>query len=694
MVPRIRTVLSKVQVCCPSTHTRLQNRFIPDPSVLLAPEVPLSCSLAHSCSLIHSCSFRQRRWQSSAMPSKRRRGRSRSPSRNPPQQQSGHRGYRQRDYHGHDRPGNSRNNRDNGNPQLNDTSGQHGLPDYFYDDPPVQAQQSSGPPSDRGRGFAQRGRGRGRGREPRHARPQSSNSRRDPMPPPAPKPPRPNEDKTKANAKSAPKKDRPKTIPLENRDKCGACSEYHDIRYCPYPNTEDGRTKICPICNTSKHAWFECWYYKKDVMEQWTVCWVNRRCLPTLVHDAPLDEIFYSRASLAREKASSDGPSDLESLNCLPGPLSPQFVKKLVPPDRENAWIQHELQDGRVVPWKLCRAALEDSGHRAQSCIRDESTIHMLIDGTRSSKENIPATIKHESFIMSDTMKANNEVYDQILAKKPLPTVKAVIPPRGRDFPNRRVGGGTCDNCGSGHHPPHHCLGPCKECGMSAPDHFGSLGYWCSRGCVCGPNPGHTRTACNSLCRPCMFDGDLNTELKDCKKHCPLHMCLTSDGRDHSWCAAEHKACPSCKERHWRQDCPKWLGDMCVRQDCLEMECKTHCAVCGGLGVDGIISLFQKNNVSYKQKVQSLVQTWHRYLDNTEWERDSITHTEYASWSVLRCRRHYVFTADAHTLEQARVGTWKKVVNCVRGGFTEGTIAEAERLLKAPECQKCRNERK
>lgn len=487
----------------------------------------------------------------------------------------------------------------------------------------------------------------------------------------------------------------PRQYPLENRDKCGACTEYHDIRYCPYPNTEDGRTKICPICDTSKHAWFECWYYKRDVMEQWTVCWVNRRCLPTLVHDAPLDEIFYSRVSLARQAPNIDVPSHLESLNSLPGPLSPAFVQKLVPPDREDAWIQHELQEGRVVPWELSRAALEDGGHRAQGGIRDESTTHMLIDGTRSSIEDIPATIKHESFIMSDAMKANNEVYDRILAQKPLPTVKAVIPPPGRDFPNRRVGGGTCDNCGSSSHPRHHCLGPCKECGMSAPNHFGSLGYWCSRGCVCGPNPGHTRTACNSLCRSCTYDGDLNTELKDCKKHCPLHMCLTSDGRDHSWCAAEHKACPSCKERHWRQDCPTWLSEICVRQDCLELKCKTHCALCGGLNIDGIMSFFPKNdNVAYKQKVEGLVRTWHRYLHNCQWQRESDTYQIFSSWNVLRCPRHNMSPADAHALEEARASTWKKVVNCVRGGFTKETVAEAERLLKIPECKECLIEQK
>lgn len=50
------------------------------------------------------------------------------------------------------------------------------------------------------------------------------------MPPPAPRPSRANEDKIKAKLKGAPKNDRQKTMPQANRDKCGACSQNHDIR--------------------------------------------------------------------------------------------------------------------------------------------------------------------------------------------------------------------------------------------------------------------------------------------------------------------------------------------------------------------------------------------------------------------------------------------------------------------------------
>lgn len=364
------------------------------------------------------------------MPSRRRRNRSRSPLRDPPQQQSGHRGYRQRDHCDSDRHDDSRNDRDNGQTQFNDFDEEHGIPDHFYDDPPTEAHQSGRPPNDHGRG-------RGLGREPRHDIPHPSNSRYNSrfnlLALPATRPSRANEDNKKPIIKSAPKNDPPKTMPQANRDKCGACSETHDIRYCPYPNTEDGRTKICPICNTPKHAWFECWYYKRDVTEQWTVCWVNRRCLPALVHDASLDEIFHSRVSLARETSNKEGPSLLENFNSLPGPLSPAFVKKLMPLDVGDAHIQHELQQGRLVPWELARGRLEYSEGRSVSAIRDKSTMDMrfdrFIDGTRSSAGSVPAASKQDFFHdMDKAVEANNDVYNQILGEKSPSSVKTTKP--------------------------------------------------------------------------------------------------------------------------------------------------------------------------------------------------------------------------------------------------------------------------
>lgn len=487
-------------------------------------------------------------------------------------------------------------------------------------------------------------------------------------------------------------------------EKCGACSQNHDIRYCPYPNTEDGRIKICPICNSSKHAWFECWYYKRDVKEQWTICWENRRCLPTLVHDAPLDEIFHSRVSLARDTSNTDGPSPIESFNSLPGPLSPAFVKKLMPLDVGDAHIHQELQEGRRVPWDLKREVLEDNAWRSKGAIRDKSTIDMridrFIDGTRSSAEGVPAASK--DFFHDNTMKANNDVYNQILAKKPLPSVKAMKPRRNyahgkwsKPFEEDEIAV-TCGNCATEGHETLNCPSPCKECGVSMQHHAGLLvDGQCKRGCLCRDNPGHNRLDCDRLCRLCAIENwDSTTVLKDCNKHCQFHMCSVGPGSEHSRCIEEHKDCPLCHGRHWHQDCPQWLRTLCLRQDCLTIECKFHCHMCGGSNIDEIISLLPKNdNLFYKQHVEALVRTWHEFLDTWQWQRVpapmAAANVKSSPWSLLRCKRHGSITVDACTLNKKRADTWKMVVDCVRGGFTEETVSKAERLLQVPECQAC-----
>lgn len=523
--------------------------------------------------------------------------------------------------------------------------------------------------------------------------------------PPATRPSRAIQDKNKSNIKSAPKNDRPKTMPEANRDKCGACSKSHDIRYCPYPNTEDGRIKIFPICNTSKHAWFECWYYKRDVTEQWIVCWVNRRCLPALVHDASLDEIFHSRVSLARETNNTDEPFLLENFNSLPGPLSPAFVKKLMPLDIEDPHIHHELRERRLVPWVLTREMLEDSRGRTVKAIRDKSTMGMridrFIDGTRSSAGSVPAASKQDFFHdMKNAIKANKDVYNQFLAENPLPSRKATIPrrtlPQDKFKRLKDEMAITCNNCGTEGHRIQDCPTPCKQCVSSMEHHSLLVGAQCAQGCMCSYEPGHAKAACNRLCRLCiMADPNSTTELKDCETHCAFHLCRIDDhpDTDHSQCRRDHKACPTCKgRRHWHQDCPQWLGTLCVRQDCLATQCNAHCRICGGQNIDEIMSFFPNNdNLAYRKQVQGLVRTWHQYLDNSQWERISAPDADmkHSSWGALRCKRHASVTEDACTLDQMRVDTWKKVVNCVRAGFTEETVSEAERLLQVPECGAC-----
>ncbi|KAL1849914.1 hypothetical protein Daus18300_013109 [Diaporthe australafricana] len=168
----------------------------------------------------------------------------------------------------------------------------------------------------------------------------------------------------------------PKEIPQKLRTKCGSCRKDHDIRYCPYPNTDDLRTKICPICDTTKHAWFQCEHYKDDASEQFDICWVNRRGLPTLVHDNSLHEVFVSKLSLKDHGHDTDADC-LRSLNYRAGPLGPQFVKRLMPPEHKDGTVADQLNKGQKLPWDLDKETLESPVNRPNQMIEDPATRNM-----------------------------------------------------------------------------------------------------------------------------------------------------------------------------------------------------------------------------------------------------------------------------------------------------------------------------
>ncbi|KAG8156996.1 hypothetical protein KVR01_013218 [Diaporthe batatas] len=201
-----------------------------------------------------------------------------------------------------------------------------------------------------------------------------------------------------------------KQIPEAMRDKCGACREDHDIRFCPYPNTEDGRTKICPICDTSKHAWYQCVHYEEDDTHlQWEICWVNRRCLPTLVHDHSLHGIFLKKLNLEDEETPFE--IRLLVLNTEAGPLSPAFVKRLLPPNGSDSCVQQQLWIGRQLPWQLDKDILESSMFRPEWAIEDPATKDMqvgnFIPDTKTSY--VPKAGKQEYFKSLDRKKRNGE---------------------------------------------------------------------------------------------------------------------------------------------------------------------------------------------------------------------------------------------------------------------------------------------
>jgi hypothetical protein len=160
------------------------------------------------------------------------------------------------------------------------------------------------------------------------------------------------------------------------RDKCGACKKGHDIRFCPYPNTEDGRTEICPVCDTSNHAWYKCDYYgEKDAWLQWDICWVNRRGLPKIVHGNSLYEVFVAKIHQGDNKKSIE--ERIRVLNTRAGPLSPDFVKRLMPPKDDDDFVHQQLLDGRRLPWDLDKEVLESNTDRPDKVIEDPETKDM-----------------------------------------------------------------------------------------------------------------------------------------------------------------------------------------------------------------------------------------------------------------------------------------------------------------------------
>lgn len=498
-------------------------------------------------------------------------------------------------------------------------------------------------------------------------------------------------------------------MPQENRDKCGACKQNHDIRYCPYPNTDDGRTKICPICDTTNHAWCECRYYKRDVIQQFQVCYENRRFLPTLVHNESIKMVLMSKVTLSSEMKRDNWWETLDIYNKPPGPLSPAFVKTLMPTQVTDLDIQRQVSEGRCAPWELERDDLQDGNRRVNKAFFDPSTAKMTmesnIQGTSSSIENIPSAKKLDYFVgLTRASRVRDAGSAQVARLQPPAAAKAHTIRLRRSEARKKLWARMfripdeemdmdCANCGSSDHKYMECPSPCKACGGKMAEHGVELnGTKCTAGRICKPQPGHPRTDCTQLCRPCLvLNRDSNTAIKDCKEHCPVH--ITTNGTGHSRCTIMAKRCNVCQGEHWYQDCPKFLGRICPLDCCRKVDCTAHRRNCGGSNVDGIAALFANNdNTAYRRGIEELVSGWHQYLETRQWDRvvtpDASMTT--AAWSALQCKIHKDIKVDVASLEQVRAARWSSVVDCIRGGFSEKTVARAKALLRVPECEACR----
>lgn len=513
--------------------------------------------------------------------------------------------------------------------------------------------------------------------------------------------------------------DRPKEIPQTYRDKCGACKEGHDIRFCPYPNTKDGRTKICPICDTSKHAWYTCEHYnEEDTGLQWIVCWTNRRGLSVIVHNASLHELFYKKVHLGNVKKAVE--DRVRALNMKPGPLSPAFVKRLMPPQDDDDYVQQQLREGRRLPWELEKEDLESNMDRLKKVIEDPETENMQLDkrinGTKTTYVPKAGKLKYFRELHQknrrdeQTAQQNSDVYKSMesldlrssFPKRP-PRIRGNL---FRTVQRNKFGSAenqdamkvTCGNCGTEGHRPVDCPDDCRQCGQDMRIHRGYNGHCNLGACLCCDNPGHTGAECDRPCRLCFIsDKGSSKAIKDCSDHCQYHVCLIENKSHHVMCVDGHGECPQCQKRHWHQDCPEWLATVCAMQDCRTVDCKQHCSFCGGPRMAVIWAKCpsawktnDENSNRRKHIIRGLVDRWHLHLEQNQWTRQEVTDGDICkdAWCQLRCKKHNDHLVTADSLWNLRLNAWRKAVTFLQQN-AEGSLIEAALVLAVPECQQC-----
>lgn len=136
---------------------------------------------------------------------------------------------------------------------------------------------------------------------------------------------------------------------------------------------------------------------------------MNRRGLPTLVHDNSLHGIFLTELNLEDEETPFE--DRLRALNSKAGPLSPALVKRLLPPSGSDSCVQQQLRAGRRLPWQLGKEILESPMSRSDQAIEDPATKDMqvgnFIPDTKTSY--IPKAGKQKYFQSLDRKKRNGE---------------------------------------------------------------------------------------------------------------------------------------------------------------------------------------------------------------------------------------------------------------------------------------------
>ncbi|KAK7739877.1 hypothetical protein SLS53_005470 [Cytospora paraplurivora] len=168
---------------------------------------------------------------------------------------------------------------------------------------------------------------------------------------------------------------------------CCNCGEEHSVKYCPKPNTEDGRLQVCFECDTIDHPWFKCEIYVPDIKEQYFRLWVCRMGLCCIVHEMSAHGLWH--AFIVTEKARYK----LKIAHERPGPLTPEFVLKMLDTSKHYVDILKQFDQGRVMPRDPDNESLSNNVVRIDKIVLDPATQQMtddvVLQGTATGKDDV-----------------------------------------------------------------------------------------------------------------------------------------------------------------------------------------------------------------------------------------------------------------------------------------------------------------
>lgn len=491
--------------------------------------------------------------------------------------------------------------------------------------------------------------------------------------------------------------------PATRRPPCPNCGRDHPLRYCPCPNTEDGRLQACVSCNTTDHAWFTCDDYEPDHKKAFSVAFMGRLGLCPLVHNVPLHIVWAARFYEIRDSWG-------EQSRDLFGPSTPQFVMRMLTLGRDDPEIGRQMDEGRVLPWDLDRANLTKFAQRVRHVVLDPTTNPMseqvIFEGTATRRDNVTRIVPAQPRPPGSTGATADSTPEPASPVKkeeeaqPLPAdqISLLQPSHGLSEMQH------CHNCKKPGHVFGGCKDPCSQCHeqLNTAEHMEEWreGQRCRYLCWCGEEPGHAYTKCPRPCRACVEEkhDTAGASVGQCGVHCHVHpRCAAGeDETDHHDCATRLRGeCPTCGSvgEHWGQDCPAWLRGMCMERSCRKDGCAVHCLHCGmehladAAVLPGIQGAYG-HTLQGRDAIERLSSYWHDQI-HRQWERvDAKNVSHDVPWTVLRCINHADVELPLEKLKQIRANTLLQVVREMRADPAIRDPTQCQ-VLQLPECPRC-----